>query len=283
MTERLPAFGDSGPVGVTDRAGEGTRPIAFVRGRPRLASGFGAAHESLRRYAELAPIAAVPPGREGRRVQYWSFADVAREQDRETVDRLPVSYDVTVISPRPMGWERPKTHGHVHVRPGARGAGFPEVYQVLEGRAGFLVQDLVPGPASTLVVLVEARAGETVVIPPLLHHVTISLGEDYLVTADAVCRASSDEYGGLSAAHGMAYFIATDGRVRRNPAYRSAPALVRVDAQAWSEPIGADLYGILVRAPDRLAWLCYPDAFAARFPALRERTRAVVSQSALGR
>lgn len=197
--------------------------LEFVRGRPRLASGFSAEHAGLRRYGGLAAVAAVPPGRAGRRVQYWSFAGIADESHRDAIRGLPVSYDLTVIPPRPMGWERPKTHGHIHTSRGTPETGFPELYEVLQGHAGFLVQDLHAGPSATFSALIEATSGETVVIPSLLHHVTINLGEGVLVVADVVCRACDDDYSQLRAAHGMAYFISIDNEAMPNPAYAAVP------------------------------------------------------------
>lgn len=230
-------------------------PVAFAAARPQLKHGWTARRVAVRRYADLAGVAAVAPGRSWRRVQYWSFVDVARDEDRDLLDALSIEYDVTIIAPRPMGWERPKTHGHIHIRPAEPGAGFAEVYQVLAGKAGFLFQDLGPGPSSHEAVLVEAAAGDAVVIPPQRYHVTINLGSTVLVVADAICRASEDEYSALRAAHGMAFLLAMSGDVVPNPSYRNVPELRRIEAREWSAG-PPDLYRSLARKRDSLAWLC---------------------------
>lgn len=250
--------------------------VALERGRPRLVPGFTAEHEGRRRYADLAAVAAVPPGRASLRVQYWTFVGVAEETHRDVVRRLPLSYDVTVIAARPMGWERAKTHGHVHVSRAVVQAGFPELYEVLVGRAGFLVQDIHSGPTSTYAALVEATAGQLVVLPPLLHHVTVNLGDGPLVVADVICRASEDDYGQLRAAHGMAHYISVDNRAVPNPAYRAVPPLERLTAEEWCGATVANVYQDLVDRPAGLAWLCSPAGFAARFPDLWRRVEAHV-------
>jgi len=258
------------------RRGSSGFAVTLVRGRPRLAPGFTAEHEGKRRYVDLASVAAVPPGRAGRRVQYWTFVGVAEETHRDVMRQLPLSYDVTVMAARPMGWERAKTHGHVHVSRGVVQAGFPELYEVLVGRAGFLIQNIHPGPTSTYAVLVEATAGQVVALPPLLHHVTVNLGDGPLVVADVTCRASEDDYGRLRAAHGMAHHIGIDDRAVPNPAYQAAPSLERVTAEGWSGPSAANVYRDLVDRPASLAWLCSPEGFAARFPDLWHRVEAHV-------
>ena len=230
-------------------------PVAFAAARPQLRRGWTGRRAVVRRYADLAGVAAVAPGRSWRRAQYWSFVDVAREEDRDLLDALSIGYDVTIVAPRPMGWERPKTRGHIHIRPGEPGAGFAEVYQVLEGQAGFLFQDLGPGPSSHEAVLVEAATGDSVLIPPQRYHVTINLGSTALVVADAVCRASEDDYSALRAAHGMAFLFAENGDVVPNPSYRNVPELRRIEAREWSAG-PRDLYGSLARERDSLTWLC---------------------------
>jgi hypothetical protein len=146
--------------------------------------------------------------------------------------------------------------------------GCGELYEVLEGRAGFLLQDLHDGPRTTLAVLIEAGPGELVVIPPLLHHATINLGSSTLVVADVTCRAVVDEYAAIRAARGMAYYIALDGSAVPNEAYRSWPVLERTTAQDWAATTYGPLYPALVQRPSASAWVCEPDGFAALYPEL---------------
>jgi oxalate decarboxylase/phosphoglucose isomerase-like protein (cupin superfamily) len=267
-----------------------TPTVEFERGRPRLGRGFAAEHYGHRTYAELSAVAAVPPGRAGRRVQYWTFADVADAEHTSHLRALPVSYDITVLSARPMAWERPKTQGHVHTSRDVAGVGFPELYEVLDGHAGFLVQDLLPGPGATFCALIDATEGETVVIPPLLHHITINLGEAPLVVADVVCRASDDDYRGLRAAHGMANYLRTDGAAIPNPSYRAAPSVERVSAAGWAAAPFSPLFDGLSASAGPPGWLCdgsrfvdvYPELWGRVSRSLRDRSQAPAARRRAG-
>lgn len=255
-----------------------TPQVVFRRGGPRLQSDAMAEEAGVRRYRDLAAVAAVPPGRSHRRVQYWWFSGVAVEGDRDAMNGSQISYDLTVIASRAMGWERAKTYGHVHRATERSDVGFPEVYQVLQGRGGFLIQDLWEGPRATFATLIGACEGDVVVIPPLVYHVTINLGETPLVVANAVCRAAVDDYAGMRAAHGMAHRIGVDDEAVLNPAYRECPALLRVTAGEWSRSApGGSLYAAVASESSPLAWLCDPTATA---PAASDARREVTTPPA---
>ena len=237
---------------------------SIVRGRPRLAPRFRARRGS-RRLGALADVTAVPVSTSSRRIQYWTFSDLSRSDDLPSA-ALPVTYDLTFLSSRPVGWERAKTHGHVHS--GAEGEGFAELYEVLEGHVGFLVQDLLPGPAASFAVLVEAHAGESVVIPPRLHHAAVNLGSTMLVLGDMVARRSQDDYASIRAARGMSFYVALDGSVHPNPAYAGAPSLTRVRAPDWSDAPRGPLLTRLRADPSAFDWLSETGLFARLFPTL---------------
>lgn len=245
--------------------------VTMVGGRPRLDPAFSAEHSGVRRRSEMAQVAAVPAPPGDHRVQYWTFGGVADETHDRALHDLPLSYDLTVIPPLASAWELAKTHGHTHTNQRGPGVGFAELYEVLEGRAGFLVQDLHEGPISTFAVLIEADRGDVIVVPPLCQHAMVNLGSGTLVVADVSCRASIHDYAGVRAARGMAYYIALDGSAVRNEAYRSVPVLEQTNAQDWPATGGGSLYQALVRQPDTLVWLCDPDGFVARYPELGHR------------
>lgn len=270
----------SGRVAPAAAAGRRDPQVVFRGGYPRLERNAAAEGAGVRRYADLSAVAAVPPGRSHRRAQYWWFSGVAVEGDRDAMDGSPVSYDLTVIAPRPMGWERAKTHGHVHRSVERPDLGFPEVYQVLQGHAGFLIQDLREGPRATFATLVEASAGEVAVIPPLVCHVTINLGDTALVVANAVCRAAVDDYAGVRAAHGMAHRISVDGETVPNPEYRECPDLRRVTAREWSTSVpGGSVYAAVASRSGSLAWLCEA---AASLPGPADGRRVATPPPAAG-
>ena len=98
----------------------------------------------------------------GKRPLYYMYRDLARsEVDRRWLSAHQLRYDITVIPPRDLCGEHVKTKGHYHpVDP--VGTGYPELYEVVEGTAQFLLQ------TRTLddVILVFAGTGAVMVIPP---------------------------------------------------------------------------------------------------------------------
>ncbi len=116
--------------------------------------------------------------------------------------------------------------------------------------------------------LVEAHAGESVVVPPRLHHAAINLGSTMLVLGDIVARRSVDDYAAIRAAGGMSCFVALDGSVKANRAYTRVPPLTRVRAPDWSDAPRSPLLAQLLSDPSSFEWLSETDRFARRFPRL---------------
>jgi oxalate decarboxylase/phosphoglucose isomerase-like protein (cupin superfamily) len=196
------------------------------------------------------------------------YNGVARTADLARIGSKAIRYDLTALAERPVGAERPKSAGHRHI-----GGGYAEVCEVLAGTAGFLIQDLGPGPASTYAALVTVRAGEWIVLPPFLHHVTISLAGDPLVFSNLIDRRSVGEYASVAGAGGFAWFVMADGGIVANPRYTSVPVMERYSAVEWSGPAGGPLYHTFVDDPDDFDWLSGPAEFRARHPEMQERLR----------
>jgi glucose-6-phosphate isomerase len=91
------------------------------------------------------------------------------DSDQAHLESQQVRFDMTVIPPGVICGEYVKTKGHYHPT-APDGTGYPELYQVIEGEAHYLLQkeDL------SDVVVVHAKAGESVFIPPGYGHVTIN-------------------------------------------------------------------------------------------------------------
>jgi oxalate decarboxylase/phosphoglucose isomerase-like protein (cupin superfamily) len=243
-------------------------PLATARGRLVLGDGLTVEETGVRRLGQLASVAATPIDPASRRIQYWMYNGVAVEADLPRIGGLPIRYELTALADRPVGLERPKSAGHTHL-----GIGYAEVCEVLTGTAGFLIQDLRPGPSATYAALVTVAAGEWIVLPPYLHHVTISLGGDPLVFSNVIDRRSVGEYASVANAGGFAWFVMADGDVVANPRYSSVPTLERYSAVEWSGPASGPLYRAFVDDPGDLAWLSGPAEFRARHPAMQEMLR----------
>ncbi len=121
-----------------------------------------------------------------------------------------------------------KTKGHYHPDNSA-GVGYPELYEVIEGIAHFLLQK------KTLddIVLVEAEKGDIVVIPPGYGHVTINPSEDKtLVLANLVSTAFVSDYSVYEALHGAAQYELIGNNLIPNPYYPHIPPPRKIKSPA---------------------------------------------------
>ena len=174
----------------------------------------------IRTAEDMAPVLADPSCRETGPL-YFMYRDLAlTPEDRGWLEENRLRYDITVMISRELCGELAKTKGHYHP-PSPAGIRYPEIYEVLEGTAHYLLQkrDL------SDIVMVHAKQGDLVVVPPGYGHVTINPGRSELVMANLVSSAFSSEYGDYERLRGGAYYELSGGRVVRNPTYPEIPLL----------------------------------------------------------
>lgn len=198
---------------------------------------------------------------------YFMYRDLARSgKDWQWLHEQRLRYDLTVIPPRDLCGERVKTKGHYHPKNPA-GVGYPEIYEVLEGSAHYLLQ------SSSLddVVLIAAEAGDLVIIPPGYGHITINPSPDQTLSmANIVSTAFESQYGEYEARHGAAYYELSDGTLVRNPSYSSVPPIRRLgpSCRVGTQRICKGPLYDLVGNPDALCFLNYPEKYLPVFKAL---------------
>ena len=184
---------------------------------------------------------------------YFMYDGVALPEHRAAIARAGLRYDLTLLRRATVGDEPVKTLGHYHdLAPD--GLPYPELYQVVFGVAYFVLQlaherlPLAPrrdnvtqsppglrslgevGSAVSLpcyqvqrVVVVEARAGDVVLMPPGWGHVSVNAGDTPLVMcnwiADA-CKAVAEPY--LERRGAAWHAVRQQGRLSMSPnrAYR---------------------------------------------------------------
>lgn len=204
------------------------------------------------------------------------------ERDGALLKERGLRYDITVIPPGTLGREFVKTLGHYHPPVPGSGMTYPELYEVLEGEAHYLLQTVAGGatagdppgaaaPASTGppplpgglkdAVLVRAKAGDKVLIPPGYGHVTINPSRKVLRMANLVADGFQSLYEPYRRAGGAAYYETSDGKFAPNPRLAPSPPL-REAKPAREVARGGEIYGWLRKAPDELAFLTRPREFA---------------------
>ena len=138
---------------------------------------------------------------------YYMYRDVHLLKDEGLLKKYNLRYDVTVIKPDRLGKELMKTAGHYH--PGS----FGELYEVVFGKAFCMLQKPNKHDFHIIedVILVEASAGEKIVIPPGYGHILINSGPEALVTSNWVSSRFASEYNLYKEAGGAAYFVVMGG------------------------------------------------------------------------
>ncbi len=198
-------------------------------------------------------------------VLYYMFRDIAKtEKDAEILKKLGLRYDITIIPPRLLGVEFVKTLGHYH--PIAFDTySYPEVYQVLEGNAIFLIQK----PQDDYkkierVIAIQAKEKDIVIIPPNYGHVTINPAKDKtLKMANIVARDFSSIYEPFKRYRGACYYYLTSGWVR-NSNYEKVPEIEFSDATEFNFfNLSGDLYDY-INKPSELKFLVEPQKYKWR-------------------
>ena len=173
-----------------------------------------------------------------------------------------IRYDMTVIPARVLCGEFVKTKGHFHPE-NPCGWAYPEIYEVLEGEAHFLLQDRAPSD----VVLIHARAGEKVVVPPGYGHLTINPGSQPLTMVNLVSTAFESLYGDYEKRQGAAYYEFPARGFVPNPRYPYVPPLrfLRVRDLTFPRSLpGGSLYG-WIGDPKALGFLNRPEEYPGLF------------------
>jgi glucose-6-phosphate isomerase len=193
---------------------------------------------------------------------YYMYKGVAKKSDRLTFEASELRFDITIMSEHWLGKEFNKTLGQVH-EAGPGGFSCPELYEVISGQAHYLMQQMHHGDPSR-VVLVEAREGERVLIPPGWWHFTINPSSEPLVMSNLVWRGVVADYGPIRRRRGAAYFELHDGSLVRNTSYEKVPELSRV--RASREPAemttgNRSLYSSFVGSPETYRYLSHREDF----------------------
>jgi len=198
---------------------------------------------------------------------YYMYRGVCRQQDEELLAQYGLRYDVTVIRPGRLGREYIKTAGHYHpLKPGTEFT-YPEVYEVLAGKAHYLLQTE-PDEDGVEAIIIEAKAGDKVLIPPGYGHITINPAADFLIMSNWVAAEFSSIYEPIKELRGGAFYeVAADNEEEQflvNPRYKPTPRLQAqspVDRPEFGLVQGRPMYLEFLRAPEKFKFLTAPEDY----------------------
>lgn len=168
---------------------------------------------------------------------------------------------VVVDSPGTIGRELVRGQGHTHSSPPGAHLPYSELFEFWHGRGLLYLQNLAE-PEVDVVLLVEARPGDAVLVPPGWVHFVANRGPGPLVFGALYASACQLVYEPVRALGGPAYFPLADGSLARNPRYRRLPPPRKFTASQL--PIGdlapgTPMLEALAAAPEALAFLTDPD------------------------
>ncbi len=200
---------------------------------------------------------------------YYMYRDLAENKtDREEIIKNGLRYDITVLNPLMLGKEYNKTAGHDHPVAPQADLTYPEIYEVLEGEAIFLLQDSEEDRIKDIYA-VKARKNDKVVVLPNYEHLIINASGKELKTANWVCRNfASNIYKPFRNKHGFGYFAlkGNSGDINwiKNENYTNIPSLRFLEPNLLLDQLGLakekELYS-LVKNLTKLDFLKRPDKY----------------------
>jgi len=150
------------------------------------------------------------------------------DKERGVLERHGLRYDVTDMPSLVLGEEHVKTFGHEHLDSGAWS--HPELFEILEGEARFLLQRY-HGEEVVDVLVVVAREGDVVLVPPRCGHVMINASPNRLIVGNLISRYCVQTYRRFIERRGGAYYLLKGGRLVRNENYLSLPEARTISAE----------------------------------------------------
>lgn len=206
---------------------------------------------------------------------FYSFYEgVALEKDVKLFKDYGLRYDLIVVNQGTACGEFKKTSGHYHCTVPGSEISYPEIYEVLQGNALFMLQKCNSQGNIDDALAVNAKPGDKLVIPPEYGHATINIGEEPLVFADLVSTACSNTYGQIAQNHGMCHYVLekNDGfEIIPNPAYENPP-LARIAAVPENPELGIwreyPIYRVFTQNPEIFNYLKNPIPYLTHFSKL---------------
>jgi len=200
---------------------------------------------------------------------YDMYRAVHLPQDAEKFKNAGLRFDITVFHPGILGKEFCKTAGHYHpFKPGTN-VRYPETYEVVKGRALFLMQRMDDSFSQVLdFYAIEVNESQDVIFLPGYAHFLINPTEDILITSNWSGDNFNSLYEPAAKYHGASYYVlkGNDGKPEfvPNKNYSSVPELKKL------RPKELPHFGLINRqpayqtgqkSPDMLQFLITPELY----------------------
>lgn len=184
---------------------------------------------------------------------YYMYRDVHLAKHRSFFRERGIRYDVTVLVPGTLGREYVKTAGHYHPFKEGTSCTYPEIYEVLQGKAHYLLQKPrnFEDPAAGLdeVIVVAAEPGDKVLIPPGFGHITINPGSDFLVMSNLVADNFDSIYSPLREMGGAGYYEVAPAGNEQDPVFIPNGRYSSLPPLCFTEPVELPKFFLIKEAP----------------------------------
>lgn len=142
--------------------------------------------------------------------------------DKEKIVKARLRYDITVIPSLMLNEEFNKTAGHYHSNQ-TTGISYPEIYEVLEGEAYYLMQSTLENNSIDDAYFVHAKTGDKIIIPPNYGHFTINASNKKLIMANWISLDCISDYNEIKQKQGACYYAIKDNEFQNNTNIRWVP------------------------------------------------------------
>lgn len=190
--------------------------------------------ETIKREAKDLNKVLYQPVEDPHDIIYKVWKNIALKTDRKKIESQKLSYDITAIFHVKIGRELPKTFGHYHSL-NDFGVAYPEIYEVIFGQAWFLIQkpEKLNPKALEEIYLVEAKAGDKIIVPPGFGHVSSNPTEKELVLANWRNSGFSYDYETFSNLRGAGYYFlesktGNEIEFEKNAYYDKVPEIIKL-------------------------------------------------------
>ena len=227
----------------------------------------------VRRFEDMRPVLAEPDCT-GPDLMYWMYRDTGKRTCGNLLRDHALRYDLSVFKHEMLGREYYKTSGHYHTLVPHSRIAYPEVYEVIEGVALYLLQKVDNFRACPHEVTVEdfivlrAEPGEKAVMPPDYGHVTVNSAGTPLIMTNWVCSEFKSYYDSVALCHGFAYYLVSEGGQAKwvpNPAYQKPLPPIRFARPRDVPDLGLSksepMYLSAERNPEKFRFVSRPEAY----------------------
>lgn len=195
---------------------------------------------------------------------YYMYRYFEKESDKDKFIKSDTEYDITIINEGKIGDEYTKTKGHYHALVPDTDISYPEVYEVIKGEVEYLIQTKPNDKKETDVVIITAKEGDKIIVPPNYGHVSINTTGEIVVESNLQKRdlPAGADYGGFEYYHGGAMYRTTVGWVK-NPEYviKSVRYVSPKEKPEWGLTREKPLYTSFIESPEKFDFIVHPQNY----------------------